>query len=478
MTITAPTKTGFADYIQRARVELNRSISLSNDAASELDSLRQMDAPNEARVDAARKRRASAEANIPELRTALETLERESAEDDIATRDAEQIHRVSDGWSPRAYTNERGTTYNDANKGQFLRDLFDFSTGGLLRPETSQRLLKHEQEARESGVLSERANSTSSFQGIVPPQYLIDQYALVARAGRPTANAVQHLPIPPEGMSLVVPRGTIGVSTAVQAAENTAVSNTDQTWANVVVPVFTVAGQADVSLQSIDRAEWVEQIIFGDLNASYALSMNQQVLSGTGTGGQGLGIFNTAGISQASAFPAAATLASFYSKIAGQINQVQTLRFLSPDLIVMHPRRWNWLIAQLDSSNRPLVVPSPNGPTNSYAVSTIPLTVGTTDAVGTLLGLPVVTDPSIPLTLGVGGLEDVVIVTRAADLLLWEDQNAPFELKFEQTLGNQLTTKLVAYGYGAFTAGRYPTSVGLVGGNAGTSGFGLTTVTF
>jgi hypothetical protein len=40
-------------------------------------------------------------------------------------------------------------------------------------------------------------------------------------------------------------------------------------------------------------------------------------------------------------------------------------------------------------------------------------------------------------------------------------------------LGNQLTVKLVAYGYIAFTAGRYPTAVGVVGGNAGTAGFGL-----
>ena len=70
-------------------------------------------------------------------------------------------------------------------------------------------------------------------------------------------------------------------------------------------------------------------------------------------------------------------------------------------------------------------------------------------------------------------------MARREDLLLWEDGDGmPRELRFEQTLGNQLTTKLVVYGYAAFTAGRYPTAVGVVGGNAGTAGFGLVAPTF
>ena len=47
----------------------------------------------------------------------------------------------------------------------------------------------------------------------------------------------------------------------------------------------------------------------------------------------------------------------------------------------------------------------------------------------------------------------------------------PKELRFEQTLGNQLTVKLVSYGYAAFTAGRFPTAVGIIGGNSA-AGFG------
>jgi hypothetical protein len=54
----------------------------------------------------------------------------------------------------------------------------------------------------------------------------------------------------------------------------------------------------------------------------------------------------------------------------------------------------------------------------------------------------------------------------------------PAQLRFEQTLGQNLTTKLVAYGYAAFTAGRYPQAVSRVGGADTAAGNGLVAPTF
>lgn len=469
--------TTFPAIIERTRTELNTAISSVNGYASELDQLRQQPAPDTARVAELRELRARAEGRIPSLRSKLELFESEAAADELVTRAQEERHSNAERYIPVAHTSARSATYNERNQQTFLQDVFAWSYGGLHQ-EASQRLLTHEQESRAAGLMSERAGTTSGFAGIIPPQYLIEQYALVARAGRPVANSVGHLKLPATGMSLQIPKGTTGVSTGVQTAENTVVSTTDEAWNNVNVPVVTIAGYNPISRQSIDRAEGVDQIVFGDLAASYAVSLDQQVLTGTGTGGQALGILNTAGTSQATAFGAAVTVATFYSKLMGQINAVQTTRFFAPNLIVMHPRRWNWLMLQLDTSNRPLVTPEANGPNNAYAITTSPIDTGSADAVGSIGGVPVVTDASIPITLGTGGLEDIVIVTRANDLLLWEDDAAPFTLKFEQTLGTALTVTLVAYGYAAFTAGRFPTAVGLVGGNATTSGYGLTTVVF
>jgi hypothetical protein len=99
-------------------------------------------------------------------------------------------------------------------------------------------------------------------------------------------------------------------------------------------------------------------------------------------------------------------------------------------------------------------------------------------ASGQLISLPVITDASIPTAVGTGP-EDQVIVARREDhaAVGGRRRHAPHQLQFEQTLGGQLTVKLVAYGYAAFTAGRYPTSVGIVGGNSAST-FGLVAPTF
>ncbi len=108
----------------------------------------------------------------------------------------------------------------------------------------SQRIAQHAEE---------RATGTGAYAGLVVPQYLIDQAALIARAGRPFANSVTSLELPEQGMSLLLPRETTGSSAAVQTAENTAVSSTDEVWANVTLPVATIAGQATPSRQSLER---------------------------------------------------------------------------------------------------------------------------------------------------------------------------------------------------------------------------------
>jgi hypothetical protein len=126
------------------------------------------------------------------------------------------------------------------------------------------------------------------------------------------------------------------------------------------------------------------------------------------------------------------------------------------------------------------VVPNGNGPMNALGVFEVPIDTVSAVPVGQFQGLPVITDASFPTSVGTGP-EDQTIVLRREDSILWEDTaNAglPKQLRFEQTLGGQLTVKLVAYNYAAFTAGRYPTSVGVVGGNAGSAGFGTVAPTF
>ena len=418
---------------------------------------------------------AEEERKLVELRAAQADEER-SAADALHTRSTDAkpqplqtINREERTYSPDNAKREGRSFISDLYRAQFRSDY-----------SAAARLEAHANEVRVEGEAGgeQRAVGTGAFAGLIPPVYLTEEAALMARAGRVFANIVRHLDLPAEGQSIIIPRGTTSSLTAVQTAENTNVASQDVAFTNLTVPVVTIAGQQDVSRQSLERGGAdVDKLIYADLAADYAVRLDQQCLVGTGASGQMLGLFNTGGIPTVSAFTAAAAADTFYRKVAGAIVTVLTNRYLAPSGIVMHPRRWGWLTSLVDASNRPLVVPNPNGPSNAQGHFTEPLDTNSSAPVGWMQGVPIYTDANLPTAVGTGP-EDQVVVTRLEDLLLWEDgDGSPKQLNFEQTLGNQLTVKLVAYGYAAFTAGRYPGASAFIGGNAA-SGFGLVAPTF
>lgn len=398
----------------------------------------------------------------------------------LAGRSAERTSRPYDevarvGYENRTYSPDSARGIGtDRREGtvSFFADAFRMQSQN--DPAARQRIERHAVEVEREGQFSDRAATSGSFAGLVIPQYLIDLAALALRAGRPFANTCTSLPLPEQGMTFQIPRGTTGGSTSVQAVENSSVSSTDEVWTNLTLNVSTVAGQQDVSRQSLERGTpGVDELVFMDLAGAYAVSLNQQVLSGSGSANQILGVLNTAGIGQATPYTAAATLQTFYSKVNGQVAAISNTRFMPPTHVAMAPRRASWMANQFDSAGRPIVVPSSQNPQNAAGVD-----VGTAYGIGgRLLNMQTLTDASIPTAVGAAS-EDVTIVYRAADLLLFEDgDGAPRQLRFEQTLGNQLTVKLICYGYLAFTGGRFPQAVGLIAGNSAAT-FGQVAPTF
>lgn len=401
----------------------------------------------------------------------------------------DEVGRVSR--EERTYTPEKSQRGSDNGGASFIRDAVFAELGDW---QARERLARHVREAEVEGEVQSRATTTSSFAGLVVPQYLVQYAALVSRAGRPLANACTRLPLPEQGMSFLIPRGTTGVSAAAQATEGSAVSNTDEVFANVTVPVATIAGQQVVSRQSLERGTpGLDQLIYADLAGAYASELDRQIINGTGASGEMLGFRNTASIYQATAFSAAATPTTFWQKTTGAINSIEAAGTnVGPaDLIVMHPRRFNWLLQQVDSAGRPLIVPTGQGAFNAFGTviesgqygsphdPSSPTSFSGVTIKGYLLGLPVVVDANIPTNLGTGSLEDVVAVLSSKHHLLFEDGDGmPNMLRFEQTNPGNLQINLAAYNYVAYTAARLPLATSLVGGNAGTSGFGLTTVTF
>lgn len=308
-----------------------------------------------------------------------------------------------------------------------------------------------------------RANGTTGdMGGLVVPQYLTEQFAPVLVSGRPFLSAVTQVPLPEQGMSLTIPRGSTGTSVAAQATENTGVSNTSYVESDLVVPVRTFAGQQVVSRQAIERGTGIAQILLQDLFQQYATKVNVSAINGAGTGGDHFGILNTTSV--ATVAWTGTTGASFVNSLHKAIGTIAGARYAAPDLIVMHPRRWAWLCAQSDSSNRPLV--QIDGPGFNAVGNGVAAGYG---GVGSIAGIKVVTDAGVPTNLGAATNEDRVIVTRSADVLFMEDNGAPVGLTLEEVLADQLSVRMVTFGASAFTAARYTSASAILTGTGFTS---------
>ena len=116
------------------------------------------------------------------------------------------------------------------------------------------------------------------------------------------------------------------------------------------------------------------------------------------------------------------------------------------------------MLGALDSSNRPLVVPSGAG-SNQVGVSGALVAQG---YAGEMLGLPVYVDPGIPTNLGTGTNQDVVFVLRKSDLQLWE--SAVETASFDATYADQNSILYRVLGFSAFIPHRHQASVQVIGG--------------
>jgi HK97 family phage major capsid protein len=351
-------------------------------------------------------------------------------------------------------------TYERGNGRSYVKDLVRHQLNLDDNGESLQRLQRHASEVQSSKEYRDLLRTDGNGGYFVPPLWLMSQYAELARAGRAYANLVTNQPLPPGTDSINIPTIATGTATAIQSADNNTVSEVDLTDSSVSAGVKTIAGQQDLAIQLIDQSPVnFDEIVFRDLVADYATKVDLQVIAGSNSNGQVQGVRGTSGITTITYTAGTPTVAQLYSKIADAVQRVHTLRFMPPTVIVMHPRRWAYLLAASDSNGRPLVVPDAGNPQN--AIGTLN-SVSSQQVVGQMHGLPVVTDPNMPTTLGASTTEDVIHILRAQDLLLWES-NIRTRVLPEVGSGT-LTTRLQVYGYLAFSAARYPKSVVEIGG--------------
>lgn len=368
------------------------------------------------------------------------------------TRRSEAVSAASPAL-PQVEVKSEPLTYRKGGEHSYFRDLAKAQHQLGSDAAAGSRLQRHRQEMD----VEARANMTrTDGQGgeFVPPLWLIDQYVPLARAGRVGADLTNKFDLPPGTDSINLPT-VAGGTAAAEQTEAVAVQNTAMTTSSVSGAVTTMAGQQIFSMQLLDQSPInFDQVVFQDMLADLAKQIDVYVLNKAS-----IGILNVSSISSVAYTDASPTVPEIYPKLADGIQRVATNRFLPAQAILMHPTRWAWFLAALDSSNRPLVVPNPQGPNNAFAGMN---DVRAEGSVGSVLGLPVYADANVPTNLGGGTNQDPIIIARWDDLFLYEGALRTRVL-FE-TDAATLQVRLQVWEYFAFIGSRYPKSISVVNG--------------
>jgi HK97 family phage major capsid protein len=366
---------------------------------------------------------------------------------------------------PRVRVNSEPLTYDRGSGQSFFGDLLASRQGDR---DAADRLGEHRRQMDSELASDEFALSSADTAGgdFVPPLHLFEEWAGPAHSSRPFTSALNLRPLPDHTDTINIPRIVTGATVASQSGENTTISNTDPVSDTVSTPVRTIAGYVDVSLQSLERSlPGLDEIIFSDLTGAWNDLFEQQVLAGAGTGGTMKGVTKVSGTNTVTYTDADPTVPELYPKIAEAASLIGTGRRRAANVICMHPRRWAWFLAARDTTNRPLVVPASGMNPVGEMVS------GATEGfVGSLIGIPVVASSQIPTNLGTGTNQDVIVLARREELLVFDTQ--PFARVFEGAGSDSLTVRLRLHSYGAFCADRYPLGIAVI------SGTGLAAPTF
>jgi len=444
------------EIVARKRDELAAKVRSHNEIVEELNVLRGQDAPDETLVAEKVARKEAVYAEIDALRAEVAKFE---VEERVDAEVARLQGTVSEERAPKV--EERVQVLSEANpvyrKGDsqtsYFRDIFDAGRGSR---DAGDRLARS-QESRSATTV---AGAGGQF---APPLWLVEDFVAIARAGRVTADLGNVAQLPGGVASVNVPKVTGNSVPGVTETQNTSITQSNFTTTSVSSGIATISARQTVSLELLTQSGVpIDQVILSDLAAGYAVTLDQQVINGSGTAGQLRGLI-TAGttVTYTSSAPAVVSTTAannFYTKILAAASTMHGARFLAPQAIVMHPRRWAWTLAGLDGQSRPIVTPGA-ATFNAIGQGGAPVAQG---YVGDLAGIPVFVDPNIPTNRGVGTNQDVVFVLRTDDLWLWESETE--SASFDATLAAQNSVLFRVLGFAAYIPDRHQASVQVIDG--------------
>jgi HK97 family phage major capsid protein len=311
----------------------------------------------------------------------------------------------------------------------FFRDLLAAQVGG--DPDASARMDRHRLQTRAVGT-------TVTGPGAVPPNWLFQEFAILAHGARPWADTLRRLEI---DNANPVNLGTQTGGAVVQATTEGAAAPDGSFNASILTtnPV-TYTGKVDVSRQLIDGAmPAVDSLVYADCMGAYNEAVESAVVAAF----------------EALAPPVTITYPGTYTNLPDCFTDAGASlikrRKLAASHVLMSAGAWAFLAKQKDTAGRPLVTTGVYGATNAYGLAAADYLGGET------VGLQCI--PS-----WAQAVDNHLYVVRADDMLLLE--SATFNFRYEEVLGPS-AVRLGVWGYAAPILTRYAASTIRI--NAGTT---------
>lgn len=371
------------------------------------------------------------------------------------TRIQRERQRISGIKEPLVYEPGSGNSY--------FRDLLQMEVN-----KDAEAQLRLELHGRQ--IVAESRDVTTADPGaaaFIPPLYLGGEWIDTATAGRPFANAIVAagggIPLSPVGKRMDFPRVQVAPTTGVQAAEADPVNELDFDSETYSVNKVTIAGQNDVSIQTLEFSDpSIDTIIMRELTKDYNSRLDGQLIYGSGSSGQHRGIKtvvvsdsgNTVAFSSGGADD---LLGKIYEAVAAVATNAPGF---DANTVLLHSRRAAWMASHRDG----------NG--NLFQQGQLFLAAGAQDMamVASIAGLSPVKDANILTNQGTGTNEDDVYVMDIGELMLAE---GPVRTRvLQEVLSGTLQVRIQLYAFSAFAGGRRPKAITRI------SGAGLATPTF
>lgn len=331
-----------------------------------------------------------------------------------------------------------GITAQERDPGHYTRSSQHSFFADLYRSRTfddqlaSQRLVDHQRGLQLRAGLTTGANGP----GVVPPNWLTQEFTEIPRQGRALANSVRPIPLGDDPRPLTLPKQITGTDTAVtdQAAEGNALADAN-TWDSDVDTVAPkpLAGKQLLSRQLLDMSSpAIDQLVYGDLLGVYDQKVEAKV--GTAVKAVGTSLVGIGGGTTAPQ-PGALTEAEFVKldQSAGPTDNgsdlairaaiaVRKNRHQNANILAMSVDRYGKYLQLKDTTGRPLIPMETAGPMNVVGV-------GSVQVDGRIHGMGVVATDGM----GDGSLPDTFAAVHASDVLLFESNMLRF--RFEEQAG-------------------------------------------